>query len=112
MPKRLRKLIGTCVIIAFVVVYGPVAMALAESRIMEAPQFYTIDQVADALSTTKAQVYALVRRKELRAIKLGGRGQWRIGRADLDAFLQHAYVQTSDWIDEHPFADGAGGDED
>jgi Protein of unknown function (DUF2842) len=38
MPKRLRKLIGTVVILAFVVIYGPVAMALAESRIMEAPQ--------------------------------------------------------------------------
>lgn len=38
MPKRLRKLIGTVVILAFVLIYGPVAMALAESRIMEAPQ--------------------------------------------------------------------------
>lgn len=73
---------------------------------MEAPQFYTIEQVADALATTKAQVYALVRRAELRAIKLGGRGQWRIGREDLQTFLEHAYVQTSTWISEHPFADG------
>jgi Protein of unknown function (DUF2842) len=38
MPKRLRKLIGTVAILAFVVIYGPLAMALAESRIMEAPQ--------------------------------------------------------------------------
>jgi hypothetical protein len=42
MPKRLRKLVGTVVILAFVVIYGPVAMALAESRIMEAPQVVQI----------------------------------------------------------------------
>jgi hypothetical protein len=42
MPKRLRKLIGTCAIVIFVVIYGPVAMALAESRIMEAPQFVQV----------------------------------------------------------------------
>ena len=73
---------------------------------MEAPKFFTLDEVADALSTTRAQVYALVRRKELRAIKLGGRGQWRIGRADLDKFLEHAYAETSKFIDDHPFVDG------
>jgi len=54
------------------------------------PRFFTIDQVAEALDTTKAQVYALVRRKELRAIKLGGRGQWRIGRTDLESLLEQA----------------------
>ena len=38
MPRRTRKLIGTLGILAFVLVYGPVAMALAESRILEAPK--------------------------------------------------------------------------
>jgi uncharacterized membrane protein YuzA (DUF378 family) len=38
MPRRTRKLIGTIAILMFVLVYGPVAMALAESRIMEAPK--------------------------------------------------------------------------
>jgi predicted membrane channel-forming protein YqfA (hemolysin III family) len=38
MPRRRRKLIGTLVLIAFVLIYGPLAMALAESRIMAAPQ--------------------------------------------------------------------------
>lgn len=37
MRRRARKLIGTIVMLAFVVIYGPVAMALAESRIREAP---------------------------------------------------------------------------
>lgn len=37
MTQRTRKLIGTIAIIVFVMVYGPVAMALAESRIVELP---------------------------------------------------------------------------
>ena len=39
MRKRTRKLIGTALILAFVVIYGPVAMALADSRIAQAPEF-------------------------------------------------------------------------
>ena len=38
MRQRTRKLIGAVVMIAFVLFYGPLAMALAESRIVEAPQ--------------------------------------------------------------------------
>jgi hypothetical protein len=38
MPRRTRKLIGTLAMIGFVVAYGPLAMALAESRILEAPK--------------------------------------------------------------------------
>jgi multisubunit Na+/H+ antiporter MnhB subunit len=38
MTRRRRKLIGAIVMIVFVLAYGPLAMALAESRIMAAPQ--------------------------------------------------------------------------
>ena len=38
MPRRTRQLIGTLAIFAIVMVYGPIAMALAESRILEAPK--------------------------------------------------------------------------
>ena len=38
MRKRTRKLIGTIAILAVVIVYGPLAMALADSRIALAPQ--------------------------------------------------------------------------
>ena len=38
MRKRTRKLIGTAAMLIFVIVYGPVAMALADSRIALAPQ--------------------------------------------------------------------------
>ncbi|HEX2509635.1 MAG TPA: DUF2842 domain-containing protein [Microvirga sp.] len=35
MRQRTRKLIGTAAMLAFVVIYGPLAMALADSRIAE-----------------------------------------------------------------------------
>ena len=38
MLRRTRKLIGTVAILAVVIVYGPLAMALADSRIALAPQ--------------------------------------------------------------------------
>ena len=38
MPRRLRKLVGTIVMVSFVMVYALVAMALAQSRpVQEAP---------------------------------------------------------------------------
>ena len=38
MPRRLRVLIGTIAILVFVCLYALVAMALAESRIVDAPR--------------------------------------------------------------------------
>lgn len=37
MHRRTRALIGTIVILGFVIVYAPLAMALADSRISETP---------------------------------------------------------------------------
>ena len=68
-------------------------------------RFLTLTDVAEILNTSSAQVYALVRRKELRAFKLGGRGQWRVEASELEAFIQRMYDQTDTFIDEHPFED-------
>jgi uncharacterized protein DUF2842 len=38
MRRRTRKLIGTLAMLTFVLVYAPLAMALAESRIRDAPR--------------------------------------------------------------------------
>ena len=38
MKRRTRKFIGTVVMLAFEMLYGPIAMALAESRILETPK--------------------------------------------------------------------------
>ena len=57
-------------------------------------RFLTLDGVAEVLSVSRSQAYALVRRGELRAIKVGGRGVWRIERVELEAFIAAAYVPT------------------
>ena len=72
---------------------------------MPEPRFLTLTDVAEVLNTSSAQVYALVRRKELKAIKIGGRGQWRVESSELEAFIQRMYAQTDTFIDEHPFED-------
>ncbi len=69
------------------------------------PRFLTLADVADVLNTSSAQVYALVRRGELPAIKIGGRGQWRVERAQLEEFIQRMYADTKAYVDQHPFVD-------
>lgn len=59
------------------------------------PRFLTLADVAEILATSTAQVYALVRRGELRALKIGGRGQWRVEAVELEAFIQRMYDQTA-----------------
>jgi excisionase family DNA binding protein len=41
------------------------------------------------------QVYALVRSGDLPAIKLGGRGVWRVDRDKLDAYLEQLAEETA-----------------
>ena len=69
------------------------------------PRFLTLADVAEVLNTSSAQVYALVRRGELRAIKIGGRGQWRVEASELEEFIQRMYAQTRDFVDQHPFVE-------
>ncbi|MBD3944397.1 helix-turn-helix domain-containing protein [Nocardioides ganghwensis] len=69
------------------------------------PRFLTLADVAEVLNTSGAQVYALVRRGELPAIKIGGRGQWRVERVQLEEFIQRMYADTRAFVDEHPFVE-------
>jgi len=71
----------------------------------ETPRFLTLTDVAEVLNTSSAQVYALVRRGELPAIKLGGRGQWRIEASKLEEFITGLYAETEQFVSEHPFVD-------
>ena len=72
-----------------------------------APRFLKLEQVAEVFSTTPAQVYALVRRGDLVAIKLGGRGQWRVEDKEIDAFVERLRAETADWIKAHPWTEAA-----
>ncbi len=69
------------------------------------PRFLTLADVAEVLNTSSAQVYALVRRGELPAIKLGGRGQWRVESAKLEDFIAGLYTETASFVADHPFAE-------
>ena len=69
------------------------------------PRFLTLADVAEVLNTSSAQVYALVRRGDLPAIKIGGRGQWRVEAAQLEEFIQRMYDETRTFVDEHPYVE-------
>lgn len=63
-----------------------------------APRFITLADVADTLSISAAQAYALVRTGELRAMKVGGRGQWRVETSELEDYIQRAYASTEEYL--------------
>lgn len=58
-------------------------------------RFVPLEHVQEALSISRSQAYALVRSGDLRAIRVGGRGQWRVELAELEAYIQRAYEATA-----------------
>lgn len=74
------------------------------------PRFLTLADVAEVLNTSTAQVYALVRRKELPAIKIGGRGQYRVESTKLEEFIERSYADTRVYLDDHPFVESPAAD--
>ena len=74
-----------------------------------APRFLTLADVAESLNISAAQAYSLVRSGELPAIKVGGRGQWRVEASALEAYIGRMYEQTRDFVKSHPFgSEGSG----
>ena len=71
------------------------------------PRFLQLADVAEVLNISGAQVYALVRRRELKAIKIGGRGQWRVEASELEAYIQRAYADAEQFVRDHPFVEGS-----
>lgn len=67
------------------------------------PRFLLLADVAEILNTSVAQVYALVRRDDLKAMKIGGRGQWRVQASDLEEYIDRMYAEAKQFIAEHPF---------
>ena len=66
------------------------------------PRLFTIADVARYLSVSEAQVYALVRSGQLPAVKLGGRGVWRIDRQRLNDYIERLHEETKAWTDQYP----------
>jgi len=38
------------------------------------------------------------------AIKVGGRGQWRVEDVQLEAYIQRMYTQTKRFVEAHPLS--------
>lgn len=65
-------------------------------------RFLHLADVAEVLNISAAQAYALVRSGDLPAIKVGGRGQWRVEASVLEDYIQRMYTQTRDFVSTHP----------
>ena len=61
---------------------------------MPGPRFLTLTDVAEVLNVSLAQVKALVRSGDLRGVKIGGRGVWRVEDVELEAYIARMYTQT------------------
>ena len=75
------------------------------------PRFLSLPDVAEVLNISAAQAYALVRSGDLAAIKIGGRGQWRVEAAELEQYIQRQYTSTRDYIAAHPWREAEDGDD-
>jgi len=69
------------------------------------PRFLTLTDVAEVLNISSAQTYALVRSGTLRAIKVGGRGQWRVESNELEAYISRCYEETAQLVSTGALAD-------
>jgi excisionase family DNA binding protein len=68
-------------------------------------RFLLLSDVAAELNVSDSQVYHMVRSGELPAIKIGGRGQWRVERSKLEEYIQHKYTETAEWVQRNPLLD-------
>lgn len=58
-------------------------------------RFIPLDEVREVLAISSSQAYALVRSGQLRAIRVGGRGQWRIEISELEAYIERSYFNPT-----------------
>ncbi len=63
-----------------------------------ARRFIPLTEVSEILDVSAAQAYALVRSGDLPAIKVGGRGQWRVETSELESYIERMYAQTRDFV--------------
>ena len=57
-------------------------------------KFVPLTEVSEVLGVSAAQAYALVRSGDLPAIKVGGRGQWRVEVDELEKFIERKYAEA------------------
>jgi excisionase family DNA binding protein len=69
---------------------------------MPAPRFLSLTDVAEVLNISASQTYALVRSGELPAIKIGGKGTWRVEQSALEDYISRCYAETRAFVESHP----------
>lgn len=69
-------------------------------------RFLTIENVAAELNITTTQSYALLRAGTLPALKIGGRGMWRVERTVLEAWITDTYGITEAYVAANPMPRG------
>ncbi|MEO6204315.1 MAG: helix-turn-helix domain-containing protein [Mycobacteriales bacterium] len=74
---------------------------------MATQRFLQLTDVSEILNISASQTYALVRSGELPAIKIGGRGQWRVEAIALEDYIARLYAETKAFVAAHPGRDDA-----
>lgn len=58
-------------------------------------RFLRPEEVAEVLNVTVAQVYTLMRSHQLKAVKIGKRGVWRVAMVALDDYIRELEGSTA-----------------
>jgi excisionase family DNA binding protein len=69
----------------------------------------SLDDLAEELAVSRSQARALVRNGDIPAMRVGGRGQWRVERARLEAWITAAHDNVATRRTQHPPAEPTGG---
>ncbi|MDI3241198.1 helix-turn-helix domain-containing protein [Arthrobacter sp. AL08] len=64
------------------------------------PRFLTLADVAEQLQINATAAYSLVRSGELKAIQVGGRGQWRVEEKMLEQYIEERYAEAGRMIEQ------------
>jgi excisionase family DNA binding protein len=64
-----------------------------------ARRFIPLTEVSEILDISADQAYALVRTGDLPAIKIGGRGQWRVESVVLEEYISRMYAETRELVE-------------
>ncbi len=104
---------GTCLLILTGVFHSSKAIGLKQAVTVDnypksergwqneaMPRFLTLADVAEQLQINSPQAYALVRSGELKALQVGGRGQWRIEEKMLEQYIEDRYTEAGRMIEE------------
>nr|WP_277925352.1 helix-turn-helix domain-containing protein [Sediminivirga luteola] len=72
----------------------------SETTVAVQARFLPLSDVAEILNISISQARALVRSGELPAIRVGGRGQWRVENTELENYIQRMYREVRDEVSQ------------